>query len=449
MSIQLIKTLKQSFKSSLLSPPTKKEKRSALGDLCARIPEDLLTDELKKARHTSLVLSGEDVGRYYRTYNLLREEPGLEYLSDKELKDQLWRLECEVFINRDEYKKELGNLNRKIEDFIVSLIRPFEPYEVLIPIDYFKVGDHEIQLGDCVIRHFTEEQLLNWGFGEHDIWRHSLEFFADKTSIVTRQTGNNLNAIIHRARRRAELVLHALRIAFSGRGFTPDMQLRFHLSLHTVIREADKPKLRRGTHTSPGPWQLEYFEKHDEILAAFADDILTRSVALKNEFKLRIDRAIHWLGNAIEQENYDQRVAQICTAMESLLCSKSEIRKGEPIAYRTALLATLTGDGFMHPADVLWVYKLRSAVVHGSDIEVVGEAEYHRILHAARRTLKSYVELIQTNNLKNYKALIQHLESSPEAKELLKWLDDQVDTEEIVDLRTALRQALIERANFM
>lgn len=444
MSTQLIKALKQGFKSSLLSPPTKEQNRSSLGDLWARIPEDLLTDDLRKAGHTSLVLSGEDVGRYYSTYDLLREEPGLEYLSDKELKDQLWRLECEVFINREEYKRELRNLNKKIEDFIASLIRPFEPYEVLIPIDYFKVGDHVIQLGDCLIRHFTEEQLLNWGFGEHEIWRDSLEFFADKTSIVIRQTGNNLEAVIHRARRRAELVVHALRIAFSDRDFTPDLQLKFHLSSHTVIREADKPKIRRGRHTSLGPWQLEYFEKHDEILAAYANDILMRSVALKSEFKPRIDRAIHWLGNAIEQEDYDQRVAQICTALESLLCSKSENRKGEPIAYRMALLATLTGDGFMHPADVLWVYKLRSTVVHGSDIEVVGEAEYHRILNAARRALKSYIELIQTNDLKNYKALIQHLESSPEAKELLKWLDDHVDTEEIVDLRTSLRQAVNE-----
>jgi len=442
MSTQIIKTLIKRFKTSIFSPANREEERSSLGDFWARIPEDLLTEELKEAGYTTLVLSGESAERYYGNIDLLRQEPALEYLTDKEIKDHLWRLECEVFVNREEYKKDIRKLTKNVEDSVSSIVRPFEPFEALIPIDYFKAGDHEISIGDCLVRRFTEAQLLDWGFAEHQMWRDSVHFYADKTAIVVRESGNSLEAVIHRARRRAELVLHALRVAFSNRDFTPDLQLRFRLSPHTVLREADKPKIRRGTHASPGPWQLDYFEEHDKDLVAYADDVLKKSATFKDEFRGRIDRAIHWLGTAIEQEDYDQRIAEICTAMESLLCGKEETRKGEPVAYRMTLLATLTGDGFMHPADVLWVYNLRSNVVHGSGIEVVGETEYNRMIDAARGALKSYVELVEANDFKNNKGLIRHLESSPEAKQLLKWLDDHDETEEIIKLRTALREAI-------
>lgn len=442
MDKQAAKNLKKLFRSSITAPPPDQSQARIGGGLRDRIPEDLLTDEMKASEHTSLVLDDNEAERYYRTFELLRNESELEYLSDKELKDRLWRFECEVFASLSEYKRDLGKFNQKVDEFISGLIRPFVEYEVLIPVDYFRVGDHEIHLADCLIRHFTEEQLLEWGFAEHEMWRESLHFYADKTAIVLRESGNNLDAVIHRARRRAELVLHALRVGLSHRHFTPDRQLRFHLSSHTVLREADKPKITRGSHVSAGRWQLDYFKEHDKSLVSYADDVLKKSTTFKDEFKRRIDRAIHWLGIAIEQDDYDQRVAQICTAMESLLCGKDEARKGEPIAYRTALLATLTGDGFMHPAEVLWVYNLRSTVVHGSGIEVVGEAEYYRLLDAARDALKSYIELIQTNDFKNNKALTRHLESSPEAKQLLKWLDEHEETEEIVELRTALREAI-------
>jgi Apea-like HEPN len=439
---QTAKNLKKLFRSSITAPAQDQSQARIGGELRGRIPQDLLTEEMKTSGHTSLVLDNDESERYYRTFQLLRDEPELEYLSDKELKDHLWRFECEVFVNLIEYKRDLKKFNEKVDQFISALVKPFVEYEALIPIDYFRVGEHEIRLADCVIRHFTEEQLLEWGFAEHEIWRDSIHFYADKAAIVIRESGNDLEAVIHRARRRAEIVLHGLRVGFSNRDFTPERQLRFQLSSHTVLRDAEKRKIRRGTHVSPGPWQLDYFEEHDKDLVAFADDLLTKSASFKTEFKARIDRAIHWLGNAIEQEDYDQRVALICTAMESLLCSKSEGRKGEPLAYRMALLATLTGDSFMHPADVLWVYNLRSTVVHGSGIEVVGQAEYDRMLDAARGALKSYVVFIETNNPKDFAALVGQLESSPEAKQLLDWLNDHTDTEEIRELRKALGEAI-------
>lgn len=70
----------------------------------------------------------------------------------------------------------------------------------------------------------------------------------------------------------------------------------------------------------------------------------------------------------------------------------------ERIAYRMVLIQSLVGDSFVHPAEILWIYKLRSSVVHGSRIDVAGEFEYERMLDATRGTLKSYIDLIAKND---------------------------------------------------
>ncbi|HEV8427460.1 MAG TPA: hypothetical protein VGQ41_06075 [Pyrinomonadaceae bacterium] len=439
MHKQLAKVLKQHFKSSLIESKGAEDTPSFAAEVWARIPEDLITQELKVAGHTTLVLSGPEAERYEHNLSLLRSEPEVEYATDKELKDQLWRLECEVFVNKREFKKDLSKLNHRVEDFIASLIKPLADHEVLIPVEYLSVGSQEIVLGDCKLRTFSEDQLLAWGFGQHEMWRDLLHMYVDKTVIVVKEIGNSPQLIIERARRKAEHALHALRIGFSKRRFTHERQLKFRLSPHNVVRECAPSRIKRGVHKLQGSWNLDYSEQHDTEYVGYADLVLTQSAGLGEDFKARVRRTVHWLGIAVEHEDYDQRVSLLCTAMESLLCAKEEIRKGERIAYRMVLIQSLVGDSFVHPAEILWIYKLRSSVVHGSRIDVAGESEYERMLDATRGTLKSYINLIAKNDLKNFAELIKHIESSTEAEQLLQWLDSHAEDENIQELKEALK----------
>ena len=70
-------------------------------------------------------MSGPEAECFEQNLGLLRSQPELEYATDKELKDQLWRLECEVFVKQREYKKDFSKLNHRIEEFISALIKPF------------------------------------------------------------------------------------------------------------------------------------------------------------------------------------------------------------------------------------------------------------------------------------------------------------------------------------
>lgn len=442
MDRQLVPALKRRYKSSLLSPPQGGEERGLAGHLSGSLPDDLLTPEMREAGHNTFRLTGEDVPRYYETFNLLRRQPELEYLKDKELKDLLWRLECEIFVHLQEYKKDLSKLGAKLEEFAAALVRPLTDYEVLIPLQNFNAGNHEIALGDCTLRRFSREDLLAWGFGQHEMWERSLEDFADRTAAVITERGNNTDLVAERARRRADLRLHALRVALAQRNFTPDAQLRFRLSQHTVMRDAGEPQIRSCQHVSPGPWTFEYADAHDRVFVDYAAGVLGRSAGFPKEFRERVERAIYWLGRAVEGEELDQRVALLCTAMESLLSDRSEVRKGERIAYRMVLLESLRGNSFVHPAQLLWIYSLRSSVVHGSGVEIVTKAEYRTMVHAARRTLKNYVDFVGDNDFRRYSDLIRHIERSGEARQLSEWLGRHPDDENVRELKEALDGAI-------
>lgn len=442
MDKQLIPTLKRRYKSSLLSSQRDGHDQGLAGYLSGRVPEDLVTQEMRDAGHNTLRLTGEDVPRYYEIFNLLRREPELEYLKDKELKDLLWRLECEVFAHQQEYKRDLTRLGAKLEEFAALLVRPLTEYEVLIPLQHFKVGSHEITLGDCSLRHFSREDLLEWGFGQHEIWESSVKDFADRTAIVIREAGNNTDLVAERARRKADLRLHTLRIALAERDFTPDAQLRFRLSPLTVMRDAGEPQIRSCQHVLPGPWDFEYIGVQDRGYVDYAAGVLGRSAVFPKEFKERVERALYWLGRAVEGEELDQRVALLCTAMESLLSDKSEVRKGERIAYRMVLLESLRGSSFEHPAQLLWIYTLRSSVIHGSGVGIVTKTEYRTMVHAARRTLKNYVDYVDDNNFRRYSDLIKHIETSGEAMQLSEWLGGHPADENVRELKEALDGAI-------
>jgi len=156
----------------------------------------------------------------------------------------------------------------------------------------------------------------------------------------------------------------------------------------------------------------------------------------------RVERALYWLGRAVEGEELDQRVALLCTAMEALLSDKSEVRKGERIAYRMVLLESLRGSSFVHPAQLLWIYTLRSSVVHGSGVDIVTKTEYRTMVHAARRTLKNYVDFVGDNNIRKYSDLIRRIETSEEAKQLSEWLGGHPDDENVRELKEALDEAI-------
>jgi hypothetical protein len=87
---------------------------------------------------------------------------------------------------------------------------------------------------------------------------------------------------------------------------------------------------------------------------------------------------------------------------------------------------------------------LRSSVVHGSSVEVVTKAEYRTIVHAARSTLKNYIDFVGDKNFRRYSDLIKHIELSEEARQLSEWLGRHSNNTNVQELKKALDDAIAQ-----
>jgi hypothetical protein len=86
-------------------------------------------------------------------------------------------------------------------------------------------------------------------------------------------------------------------------------------------------------------------------------------------------RSAEWIGMSQTRENHDDAVADLCTALECMLTTISDGRKGEAIALRLLLLGRRAKGPEYRPDLALYLYKLRSRVLHGADLRCCGERD--------------------------------------------------------------------------
>jgi hypothetical protein len=129
------------------------------------------------------------------------------------------------------------------------------------------------------------------------------------------------------------------------------------------------------------------------------------------------------------------KVAFLCTAFETLLTSKQDGRKGERIAFRTALLARHFKESIAHPRHVLQLYLLRNDVVHGTRMGIAAENEYFSLLYLIRETLDFYVRLVHRRRIQKQSDLFQVLLKSRFSNELRIWLRHYQDSNSLEVLK--------------
>lgn len=176
------------------------------------------------------------------------------------------------------------------------------------------------------------------------------------------------------------------------------------------------------------------------LLVSTGEEILATTESFPPKIKKTIERAIYWIGKSIDEIDFDLKVTALCTAMETLLTTKSDKRKGEAIAYRMALLEAHFEGAISHPGELLWIYELRSSVVHGSNIDIASSAEYSTMLGNARDTLRNFINYSVDNKITKQSDLIHRIENSDMADTLLTWLQGFADKNSR-EIYKALKQA--------
>ena len=124
-------------------------------------------------------------------------------------------------------------------------------------------------------------------------------------------------------------------------------------------------------------------------------------------------------------------MAFLSTALETLLTTKEDGRKGEKIAYRGYLLAQeVKSENYHMPQRVLDVYEKRSTVVHGSGIYVASRKDYWLMLDFAQANLNNYIQYVGEHKLTKPMGIFTKLLQSEHLTPLLKWLEEDFEGDE-------------------
>jgi hypothetical protein len=385
------------------------------------IPNEFLSEEMKKFQQTSLVLRDEEVILLDESLKKLREDLRTEYLKESELKNRLWYLVCEIWTKRKEIKNS-KELKLEINSFIEDICKPLEEYEVIFKVHNLRIKK-KTRIWDCIIYNYSKSTLIRKGF-THTIKDFSKEIknFEKQTLISLTVEGNNSSLVTERAREKGNKMIKLLQTYLSEMPFVVNEQLLFSLSKDSAIKKKSESKIiGLNWHRDFSPLEFDYEEQFERFTNK-ANEHFTLVNSLPNKLKEIIERAIFWIGKSVSEENFDLKVASLCTALETLLTTKQDGRKGERIAYRTALLKRHFEESITHPRHILWLYLIRNDVVHGSKIGIASKSEYHSLLLLSREMLDYYIRLANQNSLKKPTDVIKSLNESIYARELLDWL---------------------------
>lgn len=407
------------------------------------IPKELLQPDEDDSSLPSLYLFGEEAREFREILADLRHNRTTEYLKDKELEAHLWFLCCDVFLNTLVYS-ESGKLKARVKGFFQDLCLPLQEYQVFIAILHFDIQEPSLHVWDFTITKFTHEGLLEIiaKFPEN-FQDHFVQDFTKHPVMILREQGNNKTLIVERAREKARFNLKVLQTYFSKSLGVNDQQVLFDISEGTLLKNINNPNdIGARWIKKRVPYGLTY-TAHLEEYTSLSNSHFMAIQSAPPKIRSAVERAVYWIGTAIEESEYDQKIIALCTAIEAFLTTRDDKQKGETLTYRMILLTTFFSEGFPDPFKFLWLYELRSMVIHGSDVSVCTYHDYVNMLWTVRETLNYFVQFVTQEHCKSIAEVAKQLEHSSKVSQLLEWLEQQAQYDK-AGYYQAIRDALAQ-----
>jgi hypothetical protein len=394
------------------------------------VPDDIKID---RSNGNDFILYDEYYWLYHQVLAELKGEIVLEYLKDRELEDAFWHFTCEIIADYQIYK-DSKKLKQKIDAFLHSLSKPLEDYEVLIPILNLDVKDSEFKFGDIILKKLKGLFLEEFGIkNESNAFKDNIfEKIVDKTGAIILVKGNSPELVVKRAKIKADLIIRILQTSISTnhKDILYDNNLLFEQGEFIVHRRKIIPSFVGVQYKRKyEPILTEIGKDYAESINKFISNIseMLEEGKLESKLRDRFVRALTWIGRGIEEEDSDIKIIFLSTALETILTTFNDGRKGEALASRMLLLNTIVDKGFRHPANVLFIYELRSEIVHGSKLGTASNKEYFTMLHVTIETLINSIEVIRSKGLKSHTKFIATLDSHDKREQVINWLKKQSD----------------------
>lgn len=380
----------------------------------------------------TLLLTDEDYFAYHGALALLSKEPELEHLAASDIDTQLWNWVCELFVNKAEFRTE-RECKQAVGELLKKLTKPWQEYEVLVTIDHLTLRVRKLEVAGVYFHHLTAKAAAEWGLTGSSPMDELLEDVVGRCVAFTKVKAGSEQRATEKACLKVEDALDTLRAAL-----TTSIRVRFspqdlpfkrgqQLAVKPVTRNEVTSLRWERTH-APGTVQMtrrmaEPARKHLALINRFLDD-----QTIPEKLQSRVQRALRWIGQSIIKESADDRVVSLCTALETLLTTRNDGRKGEAIALRTMLLGEALQEGFLNPAMVYGLYEIRSEIIHGSAVRVGTDRHSDQLLWLANEMTTYFVRLVTENpSITRHSKLIAFLQEEHRLRAALKWLESSTD----------------------
>ncbi len=372
-----------------------------------------------------LTISGREFYLYESALALLDREDELEHAKTREIDKDLWEFVCQLFLQRGAFRdgKKRAEL---VDDFLDRIRKPWEAYDVISELQHLEIKDNVLDIGGVRFFRLMPEEANEWGLRDRGPSDPLVRDLAGKTVALTRVRAGSPKRAADRARIEVDDALNTLRFALAEaiRVRIWDEQMLFRrggtLGVKPVV-EGKSVLASRQRGFSPIDFQM------DDRLANIVDGVLKKlDLPSKTSLGGHLLRAVHWIGTSVTRESFDDKIIDLCTALEALLTLRSDRRKGEAIALRSMLAPSVIGEGFDHPVNLLSLYELRSRVIHGSEIRMCSDRQYMHLRSVAISTLVSVIKLVhQDRSLTTLTKLINAIETPDLLAHAIEWLERQ------------------------
>jgi hypothetical protein len=405
--------------------------RNTIRKLLAKLLEDVKPERLatiarrEEFPHPVILsnLLGERLAeRYFRALGEMSRELVPKHLGQSELNEALWALFREVAANSASYRLS-GRLRNRLYKFTQDVKRPLYPFEVAYSIGNLDLGGEVFSIG--TVRFFTmdDNQATLWGLTEDNpaashACPHWMHHPAAAVEVQAADDRRALETGLAQVTSSMDLLRFAGVIGvISAFSSFDDTLFLWGLNGYSITRQITPNHWERGFRpfiTEMGSHIKKGLDPQVSSLQAIANG------ELPDEISRHLQRAINWISSSITRERLDDKVVDLCTALEVLLLPGNKVR---PKAPRIALRHRLIG-GAWNPIGISALYDLRSDIVHGSVLNVSQYLDYWHLLVICFSTLDNLVNLAKRNpTVHNLEDLVGIVETQDNLKSVIDLLN--------------------------
>lgn len=386
-----------------------------------KIPDDVKCSEVEHG--FILIKSKEDYSHYRNCLGLLRGEDSLNYISSSELDKELWHFYCEIYCDPPAFVKD-SDIKVAVNLLLDRLNKPLIEYEVLISLEkHLRLNGRSIELAGVKFVEMNDADLLAWGIPKDISLFHQkfYEIVAGHAVALMLEQCHGSDKAVENAKIKLNTALNVLRVTLLMDHNPRIVDWRIHDNQMLFGADEQYAVRIKGAVSSASISFQSGFRSWEFIV----DDVYTRqikeskqiidslflSINANNKIYERMRRALDWIGGSVIRERLDDKIVDICTALETLLATKQDRRKGEAIALRMMLLYSRLNKSFFDPMKLLEIYEKRSDIVHGSERDICLDSDYRVSQWIALDVLMNVFSYINKYEITRHSDFFQDLES--------------------------------------